>query len=123
MIDLFETQPKPHHTNRMTLEDVQVGVPFYYVRSLGERSRMDKVTPVGEPYESIYTGSLFVECECESSFSSEPYTRAHSLNDAGIIPNTYNNQRCFLDKAAAEEYLARAKTERYDSDHYSDTCV
>lgn len=91
----------------MNKQDVEIGVTFYTVLSLGKRSIMEANTPTSKPYEVRYSdtkhSSIFVNVS--RKIDAGTYDTDMSLCDAGIIPNTYNGHESFLSEKAAKHHL------------------
>lgn len=100
---------------RMRKHMVLPGVVLYYVHGLGEASHITKVEITGTPYEKKYSNSGYTSVFCAAIFHHKfnsvdhPMNCEFSLQDSGVINNSYNDHLSFLDEDDAKEYLEWAK--------------
>jgi len=96
----------------MNKNDVQVNVPFYFVRALGEGSFMSKIIPISMPYDAKLfsdTETFFIQCDEEINGEVIVKDASMSLRDMGIIPGEYNQHQSFLSEKAAKQHMKLVK--------------
>lgn len=96
-------KPKRIDIEHVCPKCIKDGDVLYIVYALEEKSFIQKIVIIGQPY---YHNNIGWFCKYESEGG---YENDFSLQDAGIIPNTYNNHKTFVHRENAEKYLKKAK--------------
>ena len=110
----------PQSPHQVTREDqLEVGVVVFYVHKFRPgkcvNGFISKCVVLSKPYtHSFMSGGVTRFADYMNLGSDSNYKSHFSLEDSGVVPNTYNHHRLFTNKAAAEAYL---RSEEYNPNY------
>lgn len=116
-------------------EDIRSGRTLYSVCSLGEKSYIETMYLTSKPVRVFFLASKldketkklagqrshrFVNFKTNCGEGIELFNNMHSLQDIGILKNTYNTHKTFTTLNAAKRYLEVCKKLPYAFPDYHD---
>lgn len=117
------------------IEDIRAGKTLYSVCSLGDKSYIEtmyltsKPVPVcfgtGKPGKELrklasQSSCRFVTYKTTCGEGTALFSNMHSLQDIGVLKNTYNTHKTFTTLNAAKRYLEKCKKLPYAFPDYHD---